>query len=139
MGLLGLSKSAQRDDEYYREQWRAYYAVRRRLLARMFWLAGGLGAIALLFMAIPGPVVEQHPLLADMVTVPIVILLLALPALWFIFVWKTGGWICPQCGEPFFISTFVRNPFGRKCRHCKLPRPKESDINEFHFQDERSG
>ena len=75
---LGLSNSAQRGDEYYREQWSAYYSERRRHLARMFWLAGGLGVVFLLFTA----VVERHSLLASVLAVPLAILMFALPAQW---------------------------------------------------------
>jgi len=131
---LGLSNSAQRGDEYCREQWSAYYSERRRHLARMFWLAGGLGAVFLLFAA----VAERHSLLANMLAVPLAILLLALPAQWAIYGWKIGGWTCPRCGEFFFASTFVRNPLGRTCRHCGLARPKKSEIGHFHYEDERS-
>jgi hypothetical protein len=132
MDMLGLSNSAQRDDEYYREQWRLYYAERQRLLMRMFWIAGGLGVFFLLFIA----VIYKHPTLGNVLAVPGAILLLALPAQWFLFVWRIGGWTCPQCGEYFFSSTFVRNPFGRCCRHCGLARPKESEIDHFHYENE---
>ena len=42
MNQLELFNSAQRSDEYYREQWDAFYAERRRLLNRMAWLVAGL-------------------------------------------------------------------------------------------------
>lgn len=133
MDVLGLSNSAQRGDEYYGEQWHLYYVEKRRLLTRMLWMAGGLALGFLLFTE----VVENHQLLACILAAPLAILLLALPAQWFIFGWKIGGWSCPRCGEPFFISTFVRNPLGRSCRHCGLARPKESEIDHFHYEDER--
>jgi hypothetical protein len=99
----------------------------------MFWIAGGLAIGFLLFTE----VVENHQLLACMLAVPIAILMLALLAQWAIFSVKIGGWICPQCGEFFFASTFVRNPLGRSCRHCGLTRPKASEIDHFHYEDER--
>jgi len=55
MDMLGLSSSVQRGDEYYREQWRLYYAERRRLLTRMFWIAGGLGVFFLLLSFLQNP------------------------------------------------------------------------------------
>jgi hypothetical protein len=131
---LGLSNSSQRGDEYYREQWSAYYSERRRQLARMFWLAGGLGVVFLFFTA----AVERHSLLANILAVPLVILMLAFPAQWAMFGWKVGGWTCPRCGELFFASTFVRNPLGRTCRHCGLARPKKSEIDLYHYEDETS-
>jgi hypothetical protein len=134
MDVLGLSNSTQRGDEYYREQWRLYYAERLRLLTRMSWIAGGLGVFFLVFIA----VIDKHPTFGNVLAIPGAILLLALPAHWFRFAWRIGGWTCPQCGEPFFISTFVRNPLGRSCRHCGLARPKESEIDHFHYEDERS-
>ena|ERR1039458_919381 len=78
---LALSNSAQRGDDYYREQWSAYYSERRRLLTRIFWLVVGLGVGFLLFSA----VVEKHQLLANILAVPIVVLMLAFLAQWFIF------------------------------------------------------
>jgi hypothetical protein len=134
MDMLGLSNSAQREDEYYREQWRLYYAERRRLLTRMFWIAVGLGVFFLLFIA----VIDKHPTFGNVLAVPGAILLLALPAQWFLFAWRIGDWTCPRCGEYFFISTFVRNPSGRRCRHCRLARPKESEIDHFRYENERS-
>ena len=133
MDVLGLSNSAQRGDEYYRGQWHLYYAERRRLLTRMLWIAGALAVAFLLFTEVVG----NHQRLAYMLAIPLGILLLALPVQWFIFGWKIGGWTCPRCGEPFFVSTFVRNPLGRSCRHCGLVRPKESDIDHFRYEDER--
>jgi hypothetical protein len=131
---LGLSDFAQRDDEYYREQWSAYYSERRRHLARLFWLIGGLGVVFLLFTA----VVEKHKLLTNILVVPLAILMLAIPIQWAIFGWKIGGWTCPRCGEFFFASRFARNPLGRTCRHCELARPKKSELDHFHYEDEKS-
>jgi hypothetical protein len=31
------------------------------------------------------------------------------------------GFPCPRCGKWFFASWFYRNPFARRCVHCKLP------------------
>ena len=87
MEQLGLSNSAHRSDEYYREHWSSYYAERRRLLNRMAWLAGGLGIFFLLFIA----VTDRHPGLRYLPMVPCVILLLALPAQWFLLTWRIGG------------------------------------------------
>ena len=133
MNQLGLSNSTQRSDEYYREQWSFYYAERRRLLARMVWLAVGLGIGFLLFIAVGG----KHPSLAYILAVPLTILLIALPAQWFIFVWRTRSRTCPRCGEDFFKSTLANNPFGRRCRHCGLVRPKQSEIDHFHYEEGR--
>jgi hypothetical protein len=98
----------------------------------MFWIVGGLAVGFLLFIE----VAENHQLLSSMLAVPLAILLLAFPIQWAIFVWRIGGWSCPRCGEPFFASTFVRNPLGRICRHCGLVRPKESEIDHLHYEDE---
>jgi hypothetical protein len=134
MDALGFSNSAKGSDEYYRDQWISYYAERRGLLARMFWLDVGLGGCFLLFTS----VVERHRPLENILAVPLTILLIALPAHWFIFVWRTRAWTCPRCGEYFFTSTPVNNPFGRRCRHCGLVRPKESEIEHFHYEEGRA-
>lgn len=134
MEQLGLSNSAHRSDEYYREQWSSYYAERRRLLNRVICLAFGLGIFFLLFIA----VAARHPGARYLLTVPGLILLLALPAQWSLFNWRIVGWTCPRCGEYFFASTFVQNPFGRKCRHCGIVRPRESEVDHYHFEDDTS-
>jgi hypothetical protein len=131
MSELGLSNSAQRSEEYYQDQWSSYYSERRRRLARLFWLAVGLGVGSLLFTVVGG----RHRPLAYIVAVPLTILLIAMPAQWFIFVWRIRAWACPRCGEYFFTSTLVNNPFGRRCRHCGLVRPKESEIEHFHYKE----
>ena len=133
MDQLWLSDSAQRDDAFYREQWSVYYTDRRRFLIRLLWLAGGFAFVFLLCWA----AAEKHQRLAYVLAVLYAILLLALFTQWAIFIWKTLGWICPRCGELFFISTLVRNPFGRSCRHCGLVRPKESEIDRFHCENEK--
>ena len=126
MNVLTLSSSGHRDDAYYREQWLFYYAERRRLLTRLFWLAGALAVCFLLFLS----QVDVHRLVGLMIAAPMVLLLLALLAQWFIFVWTMRTWTCPRCGDSFFTSTFVNNPFGRRCRHCGLVRPRQSEIKE---------
>lgn len=40
--------------ELYREEWSYFYSERRRLLIRLFWLAGGLAASALALVATQG-------------------------------------------------------------------------------------
>ncbi len=131
MNQLGLSNSTQRSGEYYREQWSFYYAERRRLLARIVWLAVWLGIGFLLFIAVAG----KHSTLAYILAVPLTILLIALPAQWFIIVWRMRSWTCPQCGENFFTSALVNNPFGRRCRHCGLVSPNKSEIAHLHYEE----
>jgi len=123
MDQLKLLNAAERGDEYYREHWSLYYAERRRLLHRVFRLAGALGVL----FTLCSWALEKCPPLGYVLAVPTSILLLALPAQWFIFVWRMRTWTCPRCGEYFFTSTLVNNPFGRHCRHCRLVRPKESE------------
>lgn len=128
MDELRLSNSVIRGDQYYREQWSFFYAERRRLLIRLFWLAAGLGVCFLSFATL----VDKYPRVAQIFAVPLAILLLALPFQWFHFVWTMRTWNCPRCGEYFFTSTLVNNPFGRRCRHCGIIRPKRSEIGGFH-------
>jgi hypothetical protein len=134
MEQLDLSDSAQRSDDYYREQWGSYYAERGRLVKRIASIAAGLGIFFLLFIAVG----DGHPGARFVLVAPGVILLLAFSAHWFLFVYKVAGWTCPKCGELFFISAFVRNPFGQRCRHCGLIRPRESEIDHYHYGDEAS-
>jgi len=127
---MELSNSAEKTDGNYHGPWRFYYAERRRILTRLALLAGGFVLLFLLFAV----EVDKHPSLGSTLAVPLIILILLLPAQWFVFMWKIGGWRCPRCGKRFFISTFVNNPLGRRCRHCGLPRLKKSDIEQFHYE-----
>jgi small-conductance mechanosensitive channel len=131
MDLLELSDSGKKSDEYYREQWHLYYSERRRILSRMFWIACGLAAVFLILFEF----IDKFQFLTYFLVVPFIILILALPVQWAIFVWNIQGWDCPRCRELFFISTFVRNPFGHRCRHCGLARPEESEIDTFHLEN----
>jgi hypothetical protein len=129
MEELRSSDSAGRDDKYYREQWTFYYAERRRLLTRVIWMAGGLGIGLLLLFATH---VDKYPRIAQvLLALPIGLLLIVLPLQWFIFVWEFRTWPCPRCADRFFTSTFVNNPFGRRCRHCGLLRLKHSKIKNL--------
>ena len=100
----------------------------------MIWIAAGLGIFFLLFITVG----DRHQDVRFVLMIPGVFLLLGLPAQWFLFAYRVGGWTCPKCGELFFISTLVRSPFGRRCRHCRLVRPKESEVDHYHYEDERS-
>jgi hypothetical protein len=132
MDVLTLSSPADHDHAYYRERWTLFYTERRRLLTRLLWLAGGVAICFLLF----GLLVDLHPRIAQIIAVPLTLLLLALPVQWFVFVWKMRSWTCPRCAERFFTSTMVNNPFGRHCRHCGLVRPRRSEIKDpFNFED----
>ena len=132
MKPLTLSSSTNRDDAYYREEWSFYYTERRRLLIRLVWLVAALLLCFLLFAT----QVDVHRRLAQMFAIPLVALLLAVPAQWFIFVWNMRTWNCPRCRDSFFTSTFVNNPFGRHCRHCGLVRPKQSEVKKTRNRDE---
>lgn len=88
MDQLKLLNAVERGDEYYREQWSLYYAERRRLLQRVFRLAGALGVL----FALCWWTLEKHPSFGYVLAVPTSILLLAVPAQWFIFVWRMRTW-----------------------------------------------
>ena len=134
MDHLGLSNSTERGDEYYREQWSGYYAERGRLLRLIFSLAGG---VAVLF-AINWWAIERQSSLRSVLSVSTLILMFALALQWEVFNWRMRVWDCPRCGEYFFASTLFSNPFGRRCRHCGLVRPKRSEIDHLHYEDEKS-
>jgi DNA-directed RNA polymerase subunit RPC12/RpoP len=116
-----------RDDESYRDQWRLYYAERQRVMRRLVRFATGAVILILLFAILPSTIQLHHVLLMNTLGGVGALLLLATGTQWFIFNWSLGGWTCPRCGEPFFRSTFVRNPFGMRCRHCNLKRLKKSE------------
>jgi len=126
--MLQLFENPWKDQDYYREQWRAYYIERARRLTHVGISLGGIGALGLLFALFPESFLQRHSLFAGVVAVIGGLLWLTLIAQWIMFNWKMSSWTCPRCGEPFFTSAFVRNPFGRRCRHCKLLRLKRSDI-----------
>ncbi len=134
MDQLGLSNSPELGDEYYREQWSGYYTDRRRLLRRIFCLAGGL----VVLFPINWWAIERQSTLRSVLSVSILILMFALALQWAVFNWRMRAWDCPQCGEYFFASTLFGNPFGRHCRHCGLVRPEESEIHHLHYEDEKS-
>jgi hypothetical protein len=103
-----------RADESYKEDWRSYYAERQSIIRRLGKYAAGAFIPALLIAVLPGSLQVQHPLLMNAIGAVGMILLLATAFQWFMFNWTLGGWTCPRCREPFFHSTFVRNPFWHK-------------------------
>lgn len=125
---LGLSNSAGSGGEVYREEWRFFYAERRRLLIRLLWLAGGLGVFGCLLFTAP---VDRFPRVAQItIALPFGLFLIALPVQWFLFVWQMGTWPCPRCAKRFFLSIFAFDPFfGVRCRHCGLLRLRKSEVN----------
>jgi hypothetical protein len=130
MPLLRPYNSPPRDEEYYREQWRSYYAERKRRVARLGLLVAGTCTLALLFAFVPEAFLEHRPMVSNIAAVIGGLLWLAIVIHWFTLNWTMGAWTCPRCGEPFFTSTFVRNPFGNRCRHCNLQRLKKSELRE---------
>ena len=129
MDQLRLSNSPVRDDTYYRDEWAFYYAERRRVLTRLISLAGALGVCVLLIL---GTQVDKYPRIAQvLLLLPFGLLLILLPLQWFKFVWEFRTWPCPRCRDRFFTSTFVNNPFGRRCRHCGLLRLKKSEVKNL--------
>ena len=128
MQILGQSFDASRSDEIYREDWHAYYAERHRGVARLGLLLAGTAILALMFGLVPNSFGETHHLFSLLIAILGGCLWLAIGVSWFSLIWEMSSWECPRCGQPFFHSTFVRNPFGRHCRHCGLRRMKKSEI-----------
>ena len=125
--MLDLESRQQSDETDYREQWRFYYAERRRRLRRIALLFAVTGITALLFGLVPDSFVSRQRLLSDAIAAVAGLLWITIVVQYFVFIWTMGSWECPRCGEAFFASTFVRNPFGSRCRHCRLRRLKESE------------
>jgi hypothetical protein len=128
MSLLQDYNSPPQDDAYYREQWLSYYADRHRGVVRLLLAATGFGAFVLLLALVPEPFLLKHHWTSKIAAVVGGCLWLAYAVYLFSLNWKMVSWACPRCGEPFFVSTFVRNPFSTRCRHCKLRRPKRAEL-----------
>ena len=126
--MLNIIAKPDRDPSYYSEQWRLYYEERGRRMFHLKVLFGATGILAVLFALVPSSFQTQHPVFANSVAILGGVLWLTIGFKWFALNWTMGSWDCPRCGEPFFASTFVRNPFGMRCRHCKLRRLKRSEL-----------
>ena len=126
--MQNLFDNPWKDDAYYREQWRTYYQERNRRVVRLGYSISAIGCSVLLSALIPQRLQEHHPVLSLIVRIAIVLAWLFIVIQWFALNWQMGSWNCPRCSEPFFVSSFVRNPFGRKCRHCGLRRSKQSEL-----------
>jgi hypothetical protein len=131
MDELRPSASAASGDKQYREEWSCFYAERRRLLIRVFWFASALAISALLLVATLG---DHYPLLVVRIAIAVSfgLLLIALLAQWFFFLWEMATWPCPRCAKRFFLSAFAFDPFfTRLCRHCGLVRLKNAEVKNL--------
>jgi endogenous inhibitor of DNA gyrase (YacG/DUF329 family) len=131
MDELRQSASAASGDEQYREEWSCFYAERRRLLICLFWFASGLAVSAFLLVATLG---DHNPPLVVRIAIAVSfrLLLIALLAWWFLFVWEMATWPCPRCAKRFFLSAFAFNPFfTRRCRHCGLLLLKNAEVKNL--------
>lgn len=126
--MLDIISKPERSPEYYQEQWRLYYEERARKVASLGLLLGITFCLALLFALIPESFKAQHPAFSNSAAALGGVLWLAIGIKWFALNWTMGSWDCPRCGEAFFASTFVRNPFGTRCRHCKLRKLKKTEV-----------
>ena len=131
MGESRLSDSVASGDERYREEWCFFYAQRRRLVVRLFWLVGGLAVTALLLVATQGD--HFPPLIARIaIAVSFGLLLIAYLAQSSFFLWEMATWPCPRCAKRFFLSAFAFDPFfTHRCRHCGLLRLKNAEVNRL--------
>ena len=116
------------DDPAYNDDWRRYYAQRRTMVLRGAQSASGACLGALIIATVPFSIQGRYPIAFEIIGFVAALSILATVFQWFKFNWVLGGWTCPRCRESFFRSTLVRNPFGRRCRHCNLRRPTSSEI-----------
>jgi hypothetical protein len=116
------------DGTRYEEDWRLYYAQQRNIFQALACCAAGAAISASIIAVVSDTFQLRHTALMFFVGAAETLFLLVTAFQWFRFVWTLGGWTCPRCRESFFRSSFVRNPFGRHCRHCNLRRPSRSDI-----------
>ena len=131
MDELQPSASAASGDEQYRDEWSCFYAERRRLLIRLFWFASGLAVSALLLVGTLG---DHYPPLVLRITIAVSfgLLLIAVLAQYFFFLWEMATWPCPRCAKRFFFSAFVFDPFFTpRCRHCGLLRKRNAEVKNF--------
>jgi hypothetical protein len=131
MDELRPSASAASGDEHYREEWSCFYAERRRLQIRLFWIGSGLAVSALLLVATLG---DHYPLLVVRIAIAVSLglLLLAFLAQWFFFLWEMATWPCPRCAKRFFFSAFAFDPFFTcRCRHCGLLLLKNTEVKNL--------
>ena len=117
------------EDFSYKEDWRLYYDERRKIIRLLLQFAVAAAIVLALFGMVSDATQVSHPTTMNVLGIIGALLLLGAVSQWFRFMWKLGGWICPRCREPFFISTFVRNPFGRFCRHCNLRKLASVEIS----------
>ena len=118
-------------DELYLEEWRYFYAERRRFLIRLFWFAGALVLSASLLVVTQG---DHYPPLVVRIAIAgsFGLLLIAFLAQWFLFVWEMRTWTCPRCTKRFFFSAFAFDPiFASRCRHCGLLRLKGAEFKNL--------
>ena len=101
--LQGSRVSEGSGAEHYREEWNYFYVKRRRLVIRLFWLAGGLAVSALLLAATTGghyaPVVVRSA-----IAISFGLFLIAFPFQWLFFLREMATWPCPRCAKCFFFS-----------------------------------
>ena len=96
-----------------------------RRLVQFASVAAILIAIA---SSLPESWTRQHGFVMDVIDGLGALACIAAVIHWFRLIWVLGGWICPRCNEMFFRSSLVNNPFGTRCRHCRLRRLKEAEI-----------
>ncbi len=126
--MLNVFEEPWKDAAWYRDQWQQYYAERDRRLARLGLLLAGIGMFAVVLALVPETLKMHYPTIVSACAVTGGGLWLTLLVQWAKLNWTLGSWDCPRCGEPFFVGSFVRNPFGSRCRHCSLQRLKKADL-----------
>jgi hypothetical protein len=111
--MQSLFEQSWKDGAYYNEQWTQFHALRRKLWHQL--LLGLLPFVgAMILIAV---ISEQWQARVPYLSVVLEVLSFAA---WLV--------ICLRCGETFFIGKGVRNPFARRCRHCEIYRPKQSEL-----------
>jgi hypothetical protein len=127
--MLEKINDPQKSDEGYVDDWRSYYFERHRYFVRLGRFAAGTAIFLSLIAFVPASFQEQHHRIMNLLAIVGFGTMLATAIQWFALNWVIGGWTCPRCKERFFRSTFVNNPFGRHCRHCKLRRLTKIEVD----------
>jgi hypothetical protein len=114
-------------DEWYLNQWRAFYRLRMGRLVNIYQTFGAIGITAVLFALVPESFKDRHAIFTDLFAITGGLAWVWLLVQWVWMNWQMTSWGCPRCEELFF----ARNPFRRRCSHCRLVRPRQRNVGSL--------
>jgi hypothetical protein len=126
--MQSLFEQSWKDGAYYNEQWTQFYVLRKNLWHRLFLCLLPFVGAMILVMSIPERWQVRVHYLSELLAILSFVTWIAYVIRFFRVGWQIQSRSCPRCGETFFIGNGIRNPFARHCRHCKLYRPRQSEL-----------